>query len=94
MLWPGSNKSSRAPLTAAEILKHPEFEHVVWELQPAKKGKATVAQGRGGPIQISYEIHGNGPIRLVVWFQISYNFSLLPGTSLSRLHDFLSTVFL
>ena len=76
--------SSRAPLTAAEILKHPEFEHVVWDLQPAKKGKATVAQGRGGPIQISYEIHGNGPIRLVVWYRISHGFSLLSRSSLKR----------
>ena len=74
--------SSRAPLTAAEIVKHPEFRHVVWDLQPAKKGKATVAQGRGGPIQISYEIHGNGPTRLVVWYHISYDFSLLSRRSL------------
>ena len=76
--------SSRAPLTAAEILKHPEFEHVVWDLQPAKKGKATVAQGRGGPIQISYEIHGNGPIRLVVWYRISHGFSLRSRSCLKR----------
>ena len=76
--------SSRAPLTAVEILKHPEFEHVVWDLQPAKKGKATVAQGRGGPIQISYEIHGNGPIRLVVCYHISHGLSLLSGSSLKR----------
>ena len=76
--------SLRAPLTAAEILKHPEFEHVVWDLRPAKKGKATVAQGRGGPIRISYEIHGNGPIRLVVWYHISHSFSLLSGSNLKR----------
>lgn len=55
------------PLTAAEIVKHPEFEHVTWDLKPAKKGKTTVAIGRGGPIRIAYEIHGHGPIKLVVW---------------------------
>ena len=57
---------TRAPLSAAEIIQHPEFEHVVWDLKPAKKGKTTVAHGRGGPIQIAYEIHGNGPTKLVV----------------------------
>lgn len=56
-----------APLTAAEIEKHPEFDKVVWDLKPAKRGKATVAEGRwGGPMNINYEVHGNGPIRLVV----------------------------
>ena len=53
-------------LTAEEIVKHPEFEHVVWDLKPAKKGKAVVAEERGGPIRIAYEIHGNGSTKLVV----------------------------
>lgn len=53
------------PLSAAELVKHPEFEHVTWPLKPAEKGKAAVAEGRGGPVQISYEIHGNGPMKLV-----------------------------
>ena len=61
-----SDVLSRAPLTAAEIVEHPEFNHVVWDLKPARKGKLAVAKGRGGPLQISYEIHGIGPIRLVV----------------------------
>ena len=65
----------RAPLTAAEIEQHPEFEHVVWDMKPAKKGKATVAEGRGGPLQVVYEIHGNGPTRLVVRYYISCGFS-------------------
>ncbi|CAD6594382.1 MAG: hypothetical protein ASARMPREDX12_008758, partial [Alectoria sarmentosa] len=56
----------RPPLTAAELLKHPEYEHVTWDLKPAQKGKVAVAEGRGGPIQISYEVHGNGPTKLVV----------------------------
>ena len=74
----------RAPLTAAEIVNHPEFKHVVWDLQPAKKGKARVAQGRGGPIEISYEIHGNGPTHLVVRYRISYDFSLLSKRTWKR----------
>ena len=56
----------RVPLSAAELVKHPEFKHVTWALKPAKKGKVDVAKGRGGPLQIAYEIHGNGPTKLVV----------------------------
>ena len=59
--------SVRAPLSAVELVEHPEFEHVIWDLNPAKKGKTAVAVGRGGPIQIAYEIHGIGPTKLVVW---------------------------
>ena len=58
--------SPRPPLSAVELVKHPEFEHVTWPLKPAEKGKVAVAKGRGGPIQISYEVHGTGPMKLVV----------------------------
>ena len=55
------------PLTAAQVLEHPEFESVVWDLKAVTKGKATVAQGRrGGPLSLAYEVHGQGPIKLVV----------------------------
>ena len=54
-------------------MKHPEFEHVIWELKPAEKGKVAVAKGRGGPIQISYEVHGNGPTKLVVGIASSHH---------------------
>ena len=42
---------------------------MTWPLKPAEKGKFAVAKGRGGPIQISYEIHGTGPTKLVVGLQ-------------------------
>lgn len=54
------------PMTAAEVLAHPEYPHVTWPLEPTSKGKASVAVGRGGPFNIAYELHGNGPIHLVV----------------------------
>lgn len=54
------------PLTAAELAQHPEFEHVVWDLKPTQAGKVSVGQGRGGPLDISYEIHGKGRRRMVV----------------------------
>ena len=54
------------PLTAAQLTQHPAFDTVIWHLKPTKKGKCAVAHGRRGPIDIAYEIHGTGPIRLVV----------------------------
>ena len=54
-------------LTAAEIYAHPEFGKVAWEGKATKEGFVEVAKGRsGGPISISYEIHGTGPNKLVV----------------------------
>jgi len=54
------------PMTAAELILHPEYTHITWDLQPAEEGKAAVAIGRGGPINIAYEIHGHGNRHLVV----------------------------
>jgi len=54
------------PLTAAEVVQHPGFENVIWNLPTNKKGKVTVARSRGGPFDIAYEVHGTGPIHLVV----------------------------
>jgi hypothetical protein len=73
-------------LTAAEIYAHPEFGKVPWEGKPTEEGFVDVAQGRGGPISIAYEIHGTGPNKLVVSGMISileagfsgfFNFSFL-----------------
>jgi hypothetical protein len=58
--------SGMAPLTAAQLKEHPGFPNVIWDLKPTGKGKIPVAQGRGGPFDISYEIHGTGDICLVV----------------------------
>lgn len=55
-----------APMTAEELLKHPEYEHTIWDLEPTQKAKLPVAAGRGGPLNIAYEIHGRGKIHLVV----------------------------
>lgn len=54
------------PLTTSEILQHPAFQSVIQDLPPTKKGIVSVANSRGGPINIAYEIHGSGPIHLVV----------------------------
>ncbi|PSN67758.1 alpha/beta-hydrolase [Corynespora cassiicola Philippines] len=54
------------PMTADELVKHPEYNHLIWDLKPEKKGKLPVAKDRGGPINIAYEVHGRGD-RHVVW---------------------------
>ena len=56
----------RPPLKVAEVLQHPKFGHTKLELVPDQKGKVPVARDRGGPIDIAYEVHGNGPRYLVV----------------------------
>lgn len=53
-------------MTAAELAAHPAFNNVIWNLTPTKKGEVEVAKDRGGPIKLAYEIHGHGPIHLVV----------------------------
>ncbi|KAJ4292870.1 hypothetical protein N0V88_005528 [Collariella sp. IMI 366227] len=52
--------------SVAETLKHPAFPTAIWNLEPDRKGLVPVAKGRGGPINISWEIHGSGPVKLVL----------------------------
>ncbi|CAN8101034.1 unnamed protein product [Discula destructiva] len=51
--------------SVSEVMKHPAFPTATWNLEPTKSGRLPVAQGRGGPLKIAWEIHGSGPIRLV-----------------------------
>jgi hypothetical protein len=72
----------RPPLTAEELKQHPEFQYVTWDLKPTTEGRVPVAKDRGGPVELSYEIHGYGPIHLVVRFyfisEIGLNYSIEP----------------
>ena len=63
-----------APMTAEELPKHPEYNHTIWDLKPTTKASLPVAAGRGGPLNIAYEIHGHGNIHLVVRFLQFYFF--------------------
>ena len=71
---PGYGRESQAPdvlkggqpqLTAAEVQAHPEYPHVHWDLKPTKQGKVDVAAGRGGPFKLGFELHGNGPSKIL-----------------------------
>lgn len=72
------------PLTVDEIIQHPGFQNVIHNLNPTTRGTVAVAHNRGGPINIAYEVHGSGPIHIIV----SSNY--LPG-SIDRL-DFESSI--
>ncbi|ROV89148.1 hypothetical protein VSDG_08864 [Cytospora chrysosperma] len=50
--------------TVAQVLQHPAFPTATWHLEPTRSGLLPVAEGRGGPLKISWEIHGEGPIKL------------------------------
>jgi glycylpeptide N-tetradecanoyltransferase len=52
--------------TVAETVNHPAFQTAIWNLTPSRSGKLPVAAGRGGPLNLSWEVHGNGPIHLLV----------------------------
>ncbi|KAJ4195753.1 hypothetical protein FALCPG4_003687 [Fusarium falciforme] len=49
-----------------ETLKHPAYPATIWALEPHQKGKLPVAKDRGGPVNIAWEVHGDGPIKLVL----------------------------
>ncbi|KAK3901563.1 hypothetical protein C8A05DRAFT_16271 [Staphylotrichum tortipilum] len=51
--------------TVAETMAHPAFPTAIWDLEPDRKGLVSVAHGRGGPLDISWEIHGVGPKKIV-----------------------------
>lgn len=53
-------------MTAAEITAHPSYPSVTWRLLPTKSGKLKVAEGRGGPFHIAWELHGTGKTKVVV----------------------------
>jgi hypothetical protein len=54
------------PLSAAEVQAHPEFPYITWDLKPQSKGKLSVAKTRGGPLDIAWEVHGEGENKMVV----------------------------
>ncbi|KAF4124915.1 alpha/beta hydrolase fold, partial [Geosmithia morbida] len=49
-----------------ETINHPSYGSTVWALEPHRSGLCPAAQDRGGPINIAWEIHGDGPIKLVL----------------------------
>lgn len=58
---------SRNPFPSAEeTINHPAYPGAVWNLEPHKKGLLPCAKDRGGPVNISWEVHGDGPRKIIV----------------------------
>ncbi|KAI0378813.1 alpha/beta-hydrolase [Hypomontagnella monticulosa] len=49
-----------------QVSKSPAFPTAIWKLQPHQSGLLPVAANRGGPLKISWEVHGEGPIKLIL----------------------------
>lgn len=68
------------PLTIEEILAHPAFPTVLEFHTPDRQGNAPVAIDRaGGPMAIAYEVHGTGPVHLVVHPRNYCHFYVIAG---------------
>ncbi|KAG6189600.1 hypothetical protein E4U47_003293 [Claviceps purpurea] len=49
-----------------ETMQHPAYNSAAWGLEPHSSGKFAVAKGRGGPLNLYWEIHGQGPTKIVL----------------------------
>ncbi|KAG5920727.1 hypothetical protein E4U42_006088 [Claviceps africana] len=45
---------------------HRAYGTAVWGLEPHSCGKAAVAEGRGGPLDLYWEVHGEGPTKILL----------------------------
>ncbi|KFZ12036.1 hypothetical protein V501_04434 [Pseudogymnoascus sp. VKM F-4519 (FW-2642)] len=62
---PPDTAAKHPRLTAAEVTALPSYPSVTWKLQPTQEGKLKVAEGRGGPLNISWEVHGTGKTKVI-----------------------------
>src|SRR5690606_682140 len=62
--------------------KHPAYPTAMWNLEPDRKGLVPVAAGRGGPFNMSWEIHGVGPIKLIVSVSHAHDLTSLAPSSI------------
>lgn len=56
-------------MTSEELKEHPEYPHLIWPLKAKVESKLTVGANpprRGGPVNIYYQLHGNGPLKIVL----------------------------
>ncbi|KAF5518654.1 putative aminoacrylate hydrolase RutD [Colletotrichum aenigma] len=51
--------------TAEATMNHPSYPSTIWNLEPDRSGKCPVAKDRDGPFNISWEIHGHGPSKII-----------------------------
>jgi len=62
-------RPKKMPLKAKDLVAHPAYQKLEWDLPPTSQGKSEVAKGRaGGPFKLNWEVHGEGSTKLVVSF--------------------------
>ncbi|KAI2638352.1 Alpha/Beta hydrolase protein [Xylaria nigripes] len=49
-----------------EVIKADAFPTAIWQLEPHQEGMLPVAAGSGRPLHIHWEVHGHGPVKLVL----------------------------
>ncbi|KAI1100835.1 alpha/beta-hydrolase [Jackrogersella minutella] len=49
-----------------DVAQSPAFPTAMWQLVPHQSGLLPVGAGRGGPVDISWEVHGDGPVKLIL----------------------------
>lgn len=52
--------------TIEHVKTHPAFDTALWNLRPSQSGIVLAGQGITYPAKVSWEIHGHGPIRVIV----------------------------
>lgn len=57
-------------LTVAQVEAHPAYKTINFPLTPTKSGFLNVAKDRGGVVSLYYEVHGTGPIHMLVSFRL------------------------
>ncbi|KAJ2973135.1 hypothetical protein NUW58_g9015 [Xylaria curta] len=48
-----------------KVVKTDAFPTAIWKFEPHREGLLPVAAGRGGPFKIHWEVHGDGPVKLI-----------------------------
>jgi len=60
----GPSSKEYPPL--AQIRQSPAFHTAIWDLVPHRSGLLPVAADRGGALKIAWEVHGDGPIKVLL----------------------------
>ncbi|KFY33305.1 hypothetical protein V494_07718 [Pseudogymnoascus sp. VKM F-4513 (FW-928)] len=83
---PSDTAAKHPRLKAAEVTALPSYPSVTWKLQPTQEGILKVAEGRGGPLNISWEVHGTGKTKIVgAWQRQTLRFGHEQGDQYSFL---------
>ncbi|KAJ1325358.1 3-oxoadipate enol-lactonase [Microdochium nivale] len=61
-----SNEMSSYPPTIQQVTASPAFSTAIWDLQPTQSGILAVGKNRKSPANVSWAVHGNGSIKIIL----------------------------